>query len=374
MNPKADNKFQRGLPVQRERRAAERDARTMAVACHRWLRSRGLSLVESAERVGVAPRTLAHWDHRWKHDRLALRGRGRPCRRSDRECRNAVIELMATAGPSLGLPTIKAHFRNMPRGEIVNLQRRFRRVYHKREYRFLRRLHWQQPGTVWAIDHAEPPQMIDERYTCLLAVRDLASHCQLGWLPVSAANAETTCAALEALFLEHGPPLVIKSDNGPAFIADETAQLLADRRVVHLLSPPYTPEYNGACEAGIGGLKTRTHEQAALAGHPGWWTADDAEAARCIGNELHRPYGPMAATPAEVWHARQPITDEERDAFIAAVERHRDSIMRDSGYTRGEAVSPATRASWDRTAIRRALVECGLLKFTGRSVAPPLNV
>ena len=189
-----------------------------------------------------------------------------------------------------------------------------------------------------------------------------------------AANAETTCAALEALFVEHGPPLVIKSDNGSPFIADETTELLAGRGVVHLLSPPYTPQYNGACEAGIGGLKTRTHEQAALAGRPGHWTADDVEAARCIGNELHRPYGPMAATPAEVWRARRPITTTERVAFAAALVRHRDSILHESGYTIDEAVSPATHASWERTAISRALVECGLLKFTGRSVAPPLNI
>jgi transposase InsO family protein len=374
MKPTVDKKFQRGLSVQRERREAERDVRTTAVACHRWLRGRGLSLAEAAERVGVAPRTLAHWDHRWKHDRLALRGRGRPCRRSDRTCRNGAIELMTMAGPSIGLPTLRAQFPSMARNEIVNLQRRFRRVYRKRERRFLRCLHWQQPGTVWAIDHAEPPRLIDERYECLLAVRDLASHCQLGWLPVPAANADTTCAALEALFVEHGPPLVIKSDNGSPFTADETTGLLASHAIVHLLSPPYTPQYNGACEAGIGGLKTRTHEQAALAGRPGQWTADDAEAARCLGNELHRPYGPMAATPAEVWRARRPITTTEREALGSALARHRDSVSQESGYTIGEAASQATRASWERTAISRTLVECGLLKFTGRSIAPPLNI
>ena len=216
------------------------------------------------------------------------------------------------AGPSIGLPTLIAKFRGMARSELVHLQCRYRRAYRRRQRHLLHRLHWQEPGTVWAIDHAEPPQAIDGQYTYLLAVRDLASHCQLGWLPVPAANADTTCAALEALFIEHGPPLVIKSDNGSPFVAAETTDLLASRDVVHLLSPPYTPQYNGACEAGIGGLKTRTHEQAALAGRPGCWTADDAEAARCIGNELHRPCGPMAATPAEVSRARQPITSTAR--------------------------------------------------------------
>ena len=230
-----------------------------------------------------------------------------------------------------------ACFPSMPRSEIVNLQRRFRRAYRKRQRRFLRSLDWQQPGTVWAIDHAEPPRLIDGQYKCLLAVRDLASHCQLGWLPVPAANAETTCAALAALFVEHGPPLVINSDNGGPFIAHETTGLLAKPGVIHLLSPPYTPEYNGACEAGIGSLKTRTHEQAALAGRPGHWTTDDAEAARCLGNELHRPHGPFAATPGEVWRARCPITPTERGVrrgawhVIVTASGEKAGILRRSG-------------------------------------------
>ena len=43
-------------------------------------------------------------------------------------------------------------------------------------------------------------------------------------------------------------------------------------------------------------------------------------------------------------------------------------------YTIGEAMSPATRASLERTAIGSTLVECGLLKYTLRSVAPPLHI
>ena len=66
MNPTVDKKFQRGLAVQRERRAVEREVHTTVVACHRWLRGRGLSLAEAAQQLGVAPRTLAYWDHRWK--------------------------------------------------------------------------------------------------------------------------------------------------------------------------------------------------------------------------------------------------------------------------------------------------------------------
>ena len=51
--------------------------------------------------------------------------------------------------------------------------------------RLLHVLHWHRPGAVWAMDHTEPPTPIDGRWPHVLAVRDLASHMQLAWLPVA---------------------------------------------------------------------------------------------------------------------------------------------------------------------------------------------
>lgn len=157
----------------------------------------------------------------------------------------------------------------MPRREIEDLLRRYRRVWRRRQRRLLHILHWRRPGTVWAIDFAEPPLPIEGSFEYLLAVRDLASGMQLPWLPVADQTAQTTIAALEAMFRQHGPPLVLKSDNGSAFIAELTAKCLERWRVTNLRSPPEYPEYNGACEAGIGSMKSRTHHQAARRGTPG---------------------------------------------------------------------------------------------------------
>jgi transposase InsO family protein len=65
------------------------------------------------------------------------------------------------------------------------------------------------------------------RRRLLLAVRDLASGYQLAWLAVPDEAAVTAAAALAALFREHGPPLVLKSDNGSAFRAEALGALLA---------------------------------------------------------------------------------------------------------------------------------------------------
>jgi hypothetical protein len=139
-----------------------------------------------------------------------------------------------------------------------------------------------------------------------------------------------------------------------------------------LFSPPHTPEYNGAREAGIGALKTRIHEQAALAGHSGRWTADDTEAARRMANELHYPWGWQQPTPARLWQARPTLTREQRATFRQTVNEHRNTVQTQQGYPLNDDLDHYDQAAIDRVAIRRALVELGFLTFTRRSITPPL--
>jgi transposase InsO family protein len=197
-------------------------------------------------------------------------------------------------------------------------------VWRRRHGQVLHALHWQRPGAVWAADYAEPPLPLEEGFTDLLAVRDLASGQQLLWLPVAEATAATTAAALLWLFTLYGAPLVLKLDNGSPFVAAATRELLAQWQVLPLYSPPRQPQYNGAIEAGIGALKARTHYQAARGGQPGAWTLADADGAREEANTLGRPSGARGPTPAERWQGRQPLTAAERSAFAATVARLED--------------------------------------------------
>jgi hypothetical protein len=80
-------------------------------------------------------------------------------------------------------------------------------------------LHWQVPGSVWAMDFTEAPAAIDGLFPYVLAVRDLASGRQLLWLPIRAGNGQETRWALASLFALHGAPLILKSDNGSPFDA-----------------------------------------------------------------------------------------------------------------------------------------------------------
>jgi transposase InsO family protein len=367
-----NDSLKRGWPAQRSRREAEAHSRRHAVAFDRWAGDLGLSHTAAARSLDLAPGTLADWQHRSQDDDLAPQPLGRPCQRSAPAARNAAIDLMRIVGPRIGLPALQTTFPDMPRAELQNLQLRFRRHSQRDNQRLLHVLHWHSPGAVWAMDHAEPPSPIDGRWPCLFSVRDLASGCQLAWLPVPDATALSTIHALKTLFLQFGPPLVLKCDNGSAFTADDTRLFLDRSNVLPLFSPPYTPSYNGACEAGIGALKTRTHHIAALADRPGLWTADDIEAARRMANELNYPNGSNSATPDQLWTARSPMTNEDRAAFGRTVLRHRVIAREEQQDPLDTDLDFQAQASLDRTAIRRALVELGFLTFTRRSITPQL--
>src|SRR5262249_38673518 len=152
-------------------------------------------------------------------------------------------------------------------------------------------------------DFTDAPAVIDGMYPYVLAVRDLASSRQLLWLPVPAADGYHARLALASLFVLHGTPLVLKSDNGSPFDAEATLALLYSAGVLPLFSPPYYPEYNGAIEASIGSLTTRTEHHAARHDRPGQWTCDDLAAAQAEANATARPRGPTGPTPDQAWAA-----------------------------------------------------------------------
>ena len=223
------------------------------------------------------------------------------------------------------------------------------------------------------MDHTQPLEAIEGRWPYLLAVRDLASGCQLAWLPVLDETAETTISALQGLFLEHGPPLVLKCDNGAGFISAAMGRFLDRWKIRPLFSPPWTPEYNGGIEAGNHALKTRTHEQAAREGRNGPWTAGDAEAARRMANELTYPHGPLRPTPSECLGASPRISPEARVAFGRTLEHERTQERLTQGNPLDTDLDRVVQAEIDRAAIRRALVEHGHLSFTRRSITPSIK-
>jgi transposase InsO family protein len=350
-----------------------------------WAMQQGIGQPAAARQLGLAPGTLAFWAHRWHTDYLEAHPLGRPCHRSEPQLRNQAIDFMRCVGPGVGAAAVQATFPALARREAENLRDRFRRLWKLDHRRAIHVLHWHRPTAVWAMDHSEPGSVghhvpmvgmvgaIDDRWPHLFAVRDLASGCQLGWLPVLDETAQTTIEVLERLFLEYGPPLVLKADNGSGFISEAMGCFLDRWEVLPLFSPPYTPEYNGGIEAGNHAMKTRTDDEAARQGRNGHWTADDAEAARRMANEVFYPHGPLGPTRQECFRTSPRISLEARAAFGRTVERERTEERLKQGYPLDTDLGHAAQAQIDRAAISRALVEHGYLTFTQRSITPSIK-
>jgi transposase InsO family protein len=353
---------------QEPRRTLEQRVRRRALDVAERLADCGLGLDEVGQRLGVSGRTLRHWQAMYQPRDEPLTLLGRPAADSGPAQQQAVLQHLHEVGPGVGVPTLRGQFPALARAELDALLKCYRALWRAQHPRLLHVLHWQRPGTVWALDFAEAPSWIDGVCPYLLAVRDLASGQQLLWQPVLAPTAAVVSAALVPLFVAHGAPWVLKSDNGPAFRAAPTKRLLARWQVCALFSPPHTPAYNGSIEAAIGALKTRTQRLAELAGHPEHWRSAVVEAARCQANAAARPRRLHGACPAEVWAARAPLRAADRASFRATVTRLQAETWLAQGGRPDAVVSHWTQAAVDRIAIRRALVAHDLLLFRRRSI------
>ncbi len=312
-----------------------------------------------ARALHLAPQTLSVW-----MDRPAQAiPRGRPATPVDPLATATVTELLDSHGRSIGVPTLKHLFHEVPRSAL----RRIREEWSSEQEIEPCRLVWTTPGSVWSADFTRPPSSIDGVFNRVLVVRDLASQCMLLAAPCEAESADTVLFHLRQLFNQHAPPLVLKSDNGSPFIAADTREVCSSNRVINLLSPPLTPQYNGSVEAAGGQLKTRA-AQIAQRHLCLTWSSDILESARLTANALNRPWGPSAPSPDERWGRRQQISGVQRQSLATLVDQKNiditQSIQRQRRQNGLDAeMTAACRATVARTAIRQALVELGYLQI-----------
>ena len=358
---------------QRRRRRVERAVRSEAIAFARLAHGTGHDDTECAGWLGLAVETLRRWRADWRESQLPVRARGRPPSRGDPVDRRMVIHVLTCLASRMGLPTLLRCFPKVPRGELIELQRRCRHVVDKRRpHETVHVLRWTRSGSIWAFDFTQPPCPIDGCFPRLTAVRDLASSHQISALPSLDEQAEPAVRLLETLTQWHGVPLVIKLDNGSAMRSDELKQWAEDHRILLLYSPPGTPEYNGAVEAGIGSIATRAYHHAARNGRATRWTCDDIFAAVSEANETTRSWNRNGDSPAERWRSRIAISNDERERFMTCYRDHQQRERAERGISDDVHLQHYEQASIDRFAISRALIEHGYLQVRRRRI--PLRV
>jgi transposase InsO family protein len=361
----------RSVERQLERRRLERSVKRSVIALVRLGRMMKLGWERIAALLRLPLSTLRGWCAGWREDRLAVSSRGRPLQRARREVRNTVLAVLVMLGAGISIEVLGELFPGVARRELQDIVARYRRVLRKRGV-LLHQLTWLNRGAVWATDCTEAPQPVDGTYRYVLSVRDLAAGKQLLALPVPDTSAQVVCDALRALFAEHGAPLVLKSDNGSGFIAADTRALLAKHGVQHLLSPPGTPSYNGACEAGIGGMKRRTELLAARNDRLLDWTCDDLFAALLWANYDHYPNGLAGGTAAGRFAVRPTLGEAERNTFRDAVVQSKQELYA-AACTAGDVSTDKLRAVYHRRAVRRILVEHDYLSINWRSIPQPIH-
>jgi transposase InsO family protein len=353
-------------------RQAERERKTRVVEFAHWARARSWSAGEAAAVMGVPARTLWSWCRAWEIDGLEARPRGRPAVEVSVEQCGAVRSFLDCQGPIVGLPSLRSHYAHIPRVVLGEILGSFRDAWRHEHRRMICELEWTCPGATWAIDFTHPPRLVDGIFPAILNVVDLGSRQQLLWLPTLREDAPTVEDALGALFKQHGAPLVMKSDNGPAFRAAATKELLADWSVFPLFSPPYCASYNGVCERANRTMKLTTAHIAERADRSGWWRSEDLHEARLLANRMRRPWGAVGPSPEQKWTTRTPLSLDERQNVWQEIKRRRARFREARGIDLDVALPHYVQAEIDRDAASPVLAELGYYQVKRRRYTPAI--
>jgi hypothetical protein len=304
---------------------------------------------------------------------------GRPACIITAPVKKLIYEQMSVHGPNVD--RLWSCFPWLSRRAVAELVARVSRVrnYFQRTFR----LRWVGAGKVWAMDCLQRETTEDE--SIILNVRDLSSGKVLASRLLRRQCMAEVLLVLQELFAKHGRPLVIKSDNGGEFSGICVREYLRAQEVVQLFSPEYYPKYNGACEAGGGGLVRRAGRLATEQGRPGELDGDLLEAARVMGNTAQRRQRPTAE---EEWEQRGEITENERAMFVALV-REKQARAKEELHEIAKSVkengSPAenrervagkeidVERKSARIGIERALACAGVLQVRRSRFPIPIN-
>jgi len=323
-----------------------------------------MTVRDGAALLGLSRWTLRGWRQRHRKGVLGTNLLGRPAYRCTDKTKQEIEDLAEAVGLKVSVRYVRERIGHVPRAVTERVVREHKKELRRQERNNKLRLNWEEPGRVWSCDWTEPDMPVDGVFHQILAVRDLGSSFNIGALPSVGRSAVMACLVMEHLFMVHGAPLVLKTDGGSEFIAHEFKELLASYNVIHLVSPPNYPPYNGAIEAGIGSLKTHTFHEAVRRGRLRTFTCDDVQAGRLIANETSRPWGPKGPSPDSVWKNRTPINREERENFIRSHSENREH------YGKLCTKNGTERKKGERRAVEKTLVDAGCLVIKRRRITP----
>lgn len=208
--------------------------------------------------VGVSYANFRRWKHRLACGQPAFSKPGpkKVAPLSLDELRGQVYCLGHGGQRSRGVGVLYRQYQSrISRRDLEVLTATVRRELLQQRQAELRHLTWHVPGLVWSLDDAELAKFADHKLH-LHQVQDLASRYKFTPLVGRQVLGEMVALHLKQLFERHGPPLVLKRDNGSNLNHQAVDEVLRRYLVVPLNSPPHYPPYNGAMEHAVRELKT----------------------------------------------------------------------------------------------------------------------
>lgn len=145
-------------------------------------------------------------------------------------------------------------------GQMVAQVRQDRVADHRRN---LRRIQWQTPGIVWAMDGTEYDVGLAGKIH-LYNMQDLGSRYKFLPLTGEYPVGEEIAGYLSEKFDHYGPPLVLKRDNEGNLNHTAVNAVLEEFLVLSLNSPEYYAPYNGAIEESQREIKRCLRDKFAL--------------------------------------------------------------------------------------------------------------
>lgn len=275
------------------------------------------------------------------------RRRGRP-RKQLSALQIRVIVAVVRRHPTIGLPSLRRRIPGLPKNATAAFLRWLKTQRGKRRRCRLRKLRWLQTGAVWAIDGTWLDVPVVGGGRRVLIVIEVRGGTVIAFDSVPGERAGAVVACLRRLFAVHGPPLVLKADNGSAFRSRAVAALCRRHGVTLLHSPVRRPSYNGAVEVSGRWAKRRVMAAAGARGAAGALSPEDLV---CAVTQV-------GALPA--------VGAEQRQRFLTAVAEQRAVARSERGLAADGDLSEHVRRTLERVAVRRALESCHLLVVEGR--------
>jgi transposase InsO family protein len=105
-----------------------------------------------------------------------------------------------------------------------------------------------RPNHVWSYDFVQDRTADGRRFRMLTVIDEFTRRC-LAIVVARRLKSDDVLHCLTELFVEHGPPEHIRSDNGPEFVARNVRSWLSCLGVTTLYIEPGSPWENGYCES-----------------------------------------------------------------------------------------------------------------------------